>query len=75
MFIFEPFRRHPREHAGKSYWEHSFFAMAISIRLLASSISFMIHSVLPFVPIPRILNLGCTIEFMEEKNNKVKKVT
>jgi len=71
--LIEPFCKHPREHAGKTYWVHGKFALFISIRLLASSAIFALHAIFPFIPIPKRLNLGCTIDFLKNRNDHVKK--
>tara|TARA_Y100001963_G_C6751714_1_gene434569 strand:- start:16 stop:279 length:264 start_codon:yes stop_codon:yes gene_type:complete len=73
-FITEPFCKHPREHAGKTYWAHGVFAITIAVRLLASSASFALHAIFPFIPIPDKLNLGQTVEYLEDRNDHVKKV-
>ena len=62
-----PFTRHPQQQ-GVTYGEHRRFATGIARRLLKSAFAFGVHAVLPFVSIPRELDLAATADFLEERN-------
>lgn len=62
-----PFTRHPRRQ-GVSYGEHWRFAIGIACRLSKSVAAFAIHALLPFVPIPRELDLEASAAFLLERN-------
>ena len=62
-----PFTRHPRRQ-GVTYGEHWRFAMGIAWRLSKSLVAFGVHAVLPFVSIPRELDLESTAAFLLEQN-------
>ena len=67
------FTKHPREHAGKSYLQHLIFTFKISCRLFVSSMVFIVHGLLPFIDIPKKLNLADTIDFLNDKNKEIEK--
>ena len=76
--MYNPFTKHPRECVDENWWQHCQFAIVVSIRLVFTSIIFVIHAVFPFVGIPRWLNLEDTIVFLERENQdrtKRKQVT
>lgn len=54
-----------------SYLNHARFALTISARLAISSIAFLVHAILPFVPIPAWLNLEATGLYLFEKDNSL----
>jgi hypothetical protein len=56
---------------NKTYTQHARFACAIGIRLLATSIVFLVHGILPFIPIPEVLNLEETSLYLFEKDNSL----
>lgn len=58
-----PFTRHPRRQ-GVTYAEHWRFAALIACRLMKSVAVFGVHAVLPFVSIPRELDLESTAAFL-----------
>lgn len=62
-----PFTRHPQSQ-GVSYREHCHFAMSIAWRLLKSVIAFGVHAVLPFISIPRELDLEASAAFLLQRN-------
>jgi hypothetical protein len=68
-----PFTRHPRRQ-GVTYLEHWRFAMGIAGRLLRSMAAFAVHSVFPFVSIPRELDLESTAAFITERNEWIEAV-
>lgn len=62
------FTRHPYKQ-GITYVGHWFFAMGIAARLLASVLAFVLHAMLPFIPIERRLDLEATSAFLLERNH------
>jgi hypothetical protein len=62
-----PLTDHPYQQ-GITYTEHRRFAAGIAGRLLASGVAFIVHAVLPFVPIGSRLNLESTAEYVLERN-------
>jgi len=49
------FSKHPNK-KNMSYWQHLKRAFLMGIRLFASSVFFIVHSIFPFVPIPARYN-------------------
>jgi len=62
-----PFTRHPRQQ-GVSYAEHLRFALVVAWRLSKSVIAFAVHAMLPFISIPRELDLEASAGFLLERN-------
>ena len=62
------FTKHPKENGHSGYFSHLAFAIAIALRLLISSTAFALHSFLPFIPLPKFLNLEMTIQYLIKKN-------
>ena len=62
-----PFTRHPQQQ-GVTYGGHWRFAMGIACRLLMSVAAFGMHALLPWVSIPRELDLESTAAFLLERN-------
>ena len=62
------FIKHPRENANETWWQHCQFAIGVAIRLIFTSIMFIIHALFPFIGIPRWLNIEDTIGFLEKEN-------
>ena len=67
------FTKHPREQHFKSWWKHCRFAFSIGIRLLITSLIFILHGIFPFIKIPSWLNLMDSALFLIDENNKLKK--
>ena len=63
--------KHPRSNGFSGYFEHARFALAISGRLMMSTCLFLIHAILPFVPVPKFLNLEATIDYLKKSNEKL----
>jgi hypothetical protein len=61
------FTMHPQQH-GMTYGEHCYFAMCIAGRLLVCVVAFVVHAILPFVPIERRLDLESTAAYLAERN-------
>ena len=68
--IYNLFTKHPRENGHGSYFSHFLFSFSIGARLAVSSLFFLLHSILPFIPVPKLLNLEKTTEFLIEKNSE-----
>ena len=66
------FTKHPAEN-GKTWWEHAVFAASISFRMAKSSCWFMLHGLMPFIPMPSHCNLESMSDFLLEKNKQVEK--
>ena len=43
-----PFTKHPKETVGETWWEHCMFSCGIGIRLLLTSMYFLVHGIFPF---------------------------
>ena len=52
-----------------TYVEHFKFAFSTGIRMLISSVFFLIHGIIPIVQIPLPFNLGKMSEYLSNKNN------
>jgi len=62
--------KHLRER-NFTFLQHMRFAWTIGFRLLATSIMFLIHGAMPFIPIPKKLNLEETSLYLFEKDNSL----
>ena len=60
------FLNHLKEN-NVSYLQHLRFAAGVSVRLFASSAYFIVHALLPFVPIPYWFNLESTALYLFER--------
>ena len=54
-----------------TYFDHGLVAMSIGVRLLISSVLFFIHSIFPFISIPRPFNLECMVIYLFDKNIEI----
>ena len=54
-----------------TYLQHARFAWTIGTRLLVTSIVFLVHGIMPFIPIPQKLNLEETSLYLFEKDNSL----
>ena len=61
------FTSHPNT-VGESWWDHFTFSLMIGCRLILTGIVFVIHAVLPFIPIPSTLNLSATSMLLGQAN-------
>jgi len=68
--MFDLFTKHPRENGHEGYFSHFKFAFSICSRLFLVSVAFFIHSVFPFIPTPKFLNLERTTRFLVVKNSE-----
>ena len=64
------FTKHPKENGHPGYFSHFSFSFLIGARLAASSLFFMMHSIFPFIPVPKFLNLEKTTQFLVKKNTE-----
>jgi hypothetical protein len=63
-----PLTKHAKENGHEGYFSHFKFAFAIAIRTGVASFVFAVHSILPFIPLPKFLNLEMTIQYLIRKN-------
>tara|TARA_Y100000401_G_C8257359_1_gene191449 strand:+ start:351 stop:566 length:216 start_codon:yes stop_codon:yes gene_type:complete len=63
------FTKHAKENGHSGYFSHMWFALTIGCRLLVTSGFFMLHALLPFVPMPNSLSLEKTTQFLIVKNH------
>ncbi len=68
--MLNPFTKHPNE-SGKTWLQHTKFALRVSARLALTTVCFFFHGLFPFLPIPGTYNFECTIEYLENMNKDV----
>lgn len=66
------FTKHPSEN-GKTWCQHARFAFSIAIKMAKSSFYFMLHGLMPFIPMPDYYNLESMSAYLLDKNDKVNK--
>jgi len=54
---------------NETYVSHLRFATRIGIQLVVRGIVFVIHGILPFIPVPASLNLAATLQKVNEWND------
>ena len=57
---------------GQTYFQHLFFAVGVGVTLLASSLFFIVHGFVPWVPIPGKFNLKEMGMLLLAKNQDLK---
>ena len=62
------FKKHPQETVGETWGQHCYFAVGVGIRLIFTSLIFILHGIFPFISIPKWLNLEESIRFLEKEN-------
>ena len=67
--MYNPFTEHPKETVGETWGQHCYFAVTVGIRLIFTSLIFIIHGIFPFISIPRWLNLEESIRFLKKEND------
>ena len=73
MKLFNPFRQHPKNNAGMSWFSHFKFAWYIGFRLLLTALVFLIHGIFPFIRIPAKINLTETaLHLHREEENRLR---
>ena len=68
--MYSLFTKHPKKNGHPGYFSHLSFSFLIGARLAASSLFFMMHSIFPFIPVPKFLNLEKTTQFLVKKNTE-----
>lgn len=66
--MYNPFTKHPKQNGHSGYFSHFIFATSIALHTAMTSVAFLIHAALPFVPTPKFLNLEMTIQYLIRKN-------
>ena len=64
-----PFTKHPREAVDETWGQHCYFAVGVGIRLIFTSLIFILHGIFPFISIPKWLNLEESIIFLNKEND------
>ena len=73
--MYNPFKKHPRETVGETWFEHFIFTISIGFRLLFTSLYFITHGIFPFIEITKKYNLMDTSKWLnlKNKNRELKK--
>ena len=66
--MYNLFTKHAKENGHEGYFSHFAFAFPIAIRMMIAAGVFTLHSFLPFIPLPKFLNLEMTIQYLIKKN-------
>jgi len=66
--LYNPFTKHPKDTVGESWWKHFIFSGSISVRLLITSIYFLVHGIFPFIELHTKWNLKCASIWLNKKN-------
>ena len=66
--MYNPFTEHPKETVGETWGQHCYFAVSVGIRLIFTSLIFILHGIFPFISIPKWLNLEESIRFLDKEN-------
>ena len=75
MKFFNPFTKHPRENAGKTFSQHLVFTFKLGSRLLLTGFIFILHGILPFIKIPAKLNLTETgLDLLREEETRLRRI-
>tara|TARA_B100000214_G_scaffold53891_2_gene34341 strand:- start:4050 stop:4262 length:213 start_codon:yes stop_codon:yes gene_type:complete len=53
-----------------SYVEHARFALSICVKMVFSSVFFLIHGFMPCLQIPQSFNLSAMSDYMDKKNEE-----
>ena len=56
----------------QNYFQHLLFALWISVRIGISAALLLIHGFLPFLKMPRALDIGRTSDFLFDKDYEVR---
>ena len=67
-----PFTKHPHS-VGETWYQHFKFSAKIGLRLLVSSLYFLLHATFPFIELYKKYNLMDTSKWLNEKNKNRKK--
>ena len=66
--MYNPFTKHPKDTVGETWSQHCYFAVGVGIRLIFTSLIFIVHGLFPFISIPKWLNLEESIRFLAREN-------
>ena len=66
--MYNPFTKHPKDTVNETWLEHLKFTVGIGLRLLLTSLYFIIHGLFPFIEINRKYNLEDSSEWLWNKN-------
>ena len=66
--MYNPFTKHPRENVGETWWQHCQFAVGVGIRLLWTSICFIVHGIFPFTGPKQKYKLEDSSQWLYHKN-------
>ena len=66
--MYNPFTKHPKDTVGETWRQHCYFAVGVGIRLIFTSLIFIVHGLFPFISIPKWLNLEESIRFLAREN-------
>jgi hypothetical protein len=67
-----PFTKHPHS-VGETWYQHFKFSVKIGIRLLVSSLYFLLHATFPFIELYKKYNLMDTSKWLNDKNKNREK--
>mgnify|MGYP001594072654 CR=1 FL=1 len=67
--MYNPFTKHPRECVDETWGQHCYFGVGVGIRLIFTSLIFIVHGIFPFISIPKWLNLEESIRFLNIEND------
>lgn len=70
--MMNPFTAHTQQQ-GVTYFEHWLFAMGIAWRLLVSVAAFVLHAIMPFIPIMPRHDLEATTAYLVERNQWIER--
>ena len=65
-----PFTKHPIECVNETWGQHCYFAVGVGIRLIFTSLIFIVHGIFPFIPIPKWVNLTDSALYLLKENEK-----
>ena len=51
---------------NETYFSHLKFAVVLSIGFGLRSFLFLVHAMLPCIPVPKLFNVDCTIKWLDE---------
>jgi len=59
--------------SGKTWREHATFAALIGIKMAISSCYFLLHGLMPFIPMPNCYNLESMSAYLLKRDDEAKK--
>ena len=67
--MYNPFTKHPNNNGNETWGQHCYFAVGVGVRLIFTSLIFIVHGMFPFISIPKWLNLEESIKFLKTEND------